>query len=380
MAKILVVPLPEAGHIIPTLRLVEHLRSQGHAVTYLTAPTLRVWIPDSEVRIEPLVTVEEAEEECSGVHIWNLFSGSSESKLRLIKLEAVLRRIQNQESFDFVLLDRCLAKAYQNDIFDPSRVVLFSTSLPDWNAHETPPPNIPTIVFCPECFEVPRFLHPYPRLHYVEPSLRTLEAAPFELPLRTNCPLVLVTFGTQRVKDRRLEDKCKVIVQLAERVPDMEFVLAAPSALGKKLGIASIPRNLLITEKVPQRLALRHAAAFITHGGLGSIKESIMAAVPLIVLPVLNDQPFNAMRVRYHGVGEALFPGKTNVETLERLVREAVGGRFDESLHRMRSRFMAMERGAISRLLISAHLANIENGAKPDFGDAHPAATPRPNG
>jgi UDP:flavonoid glycosyltransferase YjiC (YdhE family) len=380
MAKILVVPLPEAGHILPTIGIARHLHDKGHAVTYLTAPSLRSWIADSGAQLEPLISVDEGEEHVSGVHIWTLFADGDETKLRPIKLEAMLRRIQSRENYDFVLLDRLLARAYRHEFLPPSGVVLFSTSLPDWNTREPSHPDLPTIVFCPECLEVPKFRHPYPRLHYVEPSVRPMDDTVLDFKsVRNERPLVLAAFGTQGVKDRRLENKCQLVTEVAERLPQFQFVLAAPAVLGKNLFPTSLPENLIAVERAPQRLLLQHAAAFISHGGLGSIKEAVVAGVPMIVLPALNDQPFNAMRIRFHGLGDALFPERQTVDALQELLQKAIDGTFQEGLQRMQAQFQAMERAALSQMLIDAHLASAGNAATQNSLDVPRAATLPPS-
>jgi UDP:flavonoid glycosyltransferase YjiC (YdhE family) len=380
MAKILVVPLPEAGHILPTLGVARHLQRQGHAVTYLTAPSLRGWLAGSGAQLEPLISLDDGQEHVSGVHIWTLFADGDETKLRPIKLEAMLRRIQSRENYDFVLLDRLLARAHREELFHPSRVVLFSTSLPDWNTPEPSHPNLPTIIFCPESFEVPKFRHPYPRLHYVEPSVRPLDNCTIDFPdAKDDRPLALAAFGTQGVKDRRLAKKCLLVAELAERLPQFQFLLAAPAVLGDNLLPGPPPTNLTIVERAPQRQLLQRAFAFICHGGLGSIKEAILAGVPMIVLPALNDQPFNAMRVRFHGLGDAVFPEKQTVDAVEELVRNAVGGAFSTGLQRMQSQFLAMERAALSHVLIDSHLAGIENASRADSANGLHTATPPPS-
>lgn len=58
-------------------------------------------------------------------------------------------------------------------------------------------------------------------------------------------------------------------------------------------------------KSVPQLKILQHAAVFITHGGLNSIKESIETETPMLVYPVSSDydQNGNAARVVYHNLG-----------------------------------------------------------------------------
>ena len=57
--------------------------------------------------------------------------------------------------------------------------------------------------------------------------------------------------------------------------------------------------------KVPQLLVLDNADLHITHGGLGSIKESIYYEVPMLVYPLdlVYDQNGNGLKVEHHGLG-----------------------------------------------------------------------------
>lgn len=54
-----------------------------------------------------------------------------------------------------------------------------------------------------------------------------------------------------------------------------------------------------------------------------------MAGVPMIILPSVFDQPYNAMRVRYHKLGEAIFPEHCNTNTLEDALLHALSGEYD---------------------------------------------------
>lgn len=63
--------------------------------------------------------------------------------------------------------------------------------------------------------------------------------------------------------------------------------------------------NVYLFKSVPQVDVLEHTDLFITHGGLGSIKEAIDAEVPMLMYPVHRDyDPIgNSARVVYHGMG-----------------------------------------------------------------------------
>lgn len=59
--------------------------------------------------------------------------------------------------------------------------------------------------------------------------------------------------------------------------------------------LPDLPRNIKISSWLPQKAILEHSAtkAFITHGGLGSIAESVYFGVPIIAIPFFGDQKKN---------------------------------------------------------------------------------------
>jgi UDP:flavonoid glycosyltransferase YjiC (YdhE family) len=67
---------------------------------------------------------------------------------------------------------------------------------------------------------------------------------------------------------------------------------------------------------VPQLDVLRYTDAFISHGGLNSIKEAIDQAVPMLVYPgeSVMDPPGNSTRVVYHEIG---LRGDMKIDTVE---------------------------------------------------------------
>ena len=68
----------------------------------------------------------------------------------------------------------------------------------------------------------------------------------------------------------------------------------------------SLSDNIHIYERVPQLEVLQKADLFITHGGMNSVNEAIYFGVPMIVLPIGNDQPTVAKQVQACGLGQEL--------------------------------------------------------------------------
>lgn len=89
-------------------------------------------------------------------------------------------------------------------------------------------------------------------------------------------------------------------------------------------GMGDVPTNFLPVTVVPQLDVLPLCSAFITHGGMGSVMESIVYNVPMIVVPAFGDQIENADSVQRTNMGFGFrHPFKTlTVETLGKAVTE----------------------------------------------------------
>lgn len=61
-----------------------------------------------------------------------------------------------------------------------------------------------------------------------------------------------------------------------------------------------------VTDFAPQQWALEKADAVVTHGGLNTVMDAIVARTPMLVMPIGFDQPGVAARVSYRGLGVQL--------------------------------------------------------------------------
>lgn len=64
-----------------------------------------------------------------------------------------------------------------------------------------------------------------------------------------------------------------------------------------------VPENVEVREFVPARDVLARAAIHVTHGGCGSVHESLLAGVPMVCLPQAYDQFSLSQRVELLGAG-----------------------------------------------------------------------------
>jgi UDP:flavonoid glycosyltransferase YjiC (YdhE family) len=117
--------------------------------------------------------------------------------------------------------------------------------------------------------------------------------------------IIYVAFGTYGSKIEQLSAIMKFIKKVdavASINPEYLFVIAA-KVDKKYLGTN---QNVLLYNRVPQMAVLRLSDLFITHGGLGSVKEAIETMCPMIVctLDKVWDQTGNGAKVKHHGLGE----------------------------------------------------------------------------
>lgn len=70
----------------------------------------------------------------------------------------------------------------------------------------------------------------------------------------------------------------------------------------------NLPENIHHAEFEPLDKLLSQSAAFIYHGGIGSLAQATAAGVPQLVMPMSLDQPDNADRIKKLGVGDFVLP------------------------------------------------------------------------
>ncbi len=74
-----------------------------------------------------------------------------------------------------------------------------------------------------------------------------------------------------------------------------------PENLGRLLG------NPIVVEYAPQLELLQKATLTITHAGLNTTLESLSNGVPMVAIPITNDQPGVAARISWTGTGEVVY-------------------------------------------------------------------------
>ncbi len=171
----------------------------------------------------------------------------------------------------------------------------------------------------PVGFDFPR-QHLPPHFHYVGPLSDAAARPDVDFPYErlTGQPLIYASLGTLQ---NQLPAVFRQIIDACDSLP-VQLVLSlgrAGSEVRDKL-----PTGALVVDYAPQLQLLERAALCITHGGLNTTLESLRCGVPLVAIPIANDQPGVAARIVHVGVGELVPLKQLSSERLRRAVRRVL--------------------------------------------------------
>jgi MGT family glycosyltransferase len=154
----------------------------------------------------------------------------------------------------------------------------------------------------PDVFEFPR--RGLPRhVRFVGPLQLSVgyQPVPFPWERLDGRPLIYASLGTLQ---NRVAGMFRVIAEACEGL-DAQLVIStghgvAPDALGE------LPGDPVVVSYAPQVDLLRRSTVAVTHAGLNTVLEALGTGLPMVAVPVTNDQPGIAARVAWVGAGEAI--------------------------------------------------------------------------
>lgn len=186
----------------------------------------------------------------------------------------------------------------------------------------------------PPFFDYPRRYLP-PHFHYTGPwhDMRVRPAVPFPFEKLDGRPLIYASMGTLQNQIQR------VFREIARACEGLNAQLVISLGGGAKPELVALPGNPLVVGFAPQLELLARAALTITHAGLNTVLESLSCGVPMVTIPVGNDQPGVAARVKWLGVGEVLPLRRLRADRLRRLVKKVL----EEEQYRLQARRLAAE-------------------------------------
>lgn len=79
-----------------------------------------------------------------------------------------------------------------------------------------------------------------------------------------------------------------------------------------------LPSSIFAASYTPFGPLLRHSAAFVHHGGIGTLSQGFSAGIPQLLMPMAHDQPDNARRLVRLRAGAFLNPSRFTPENVSR--------------------------------------------------------------
>ena len=361
MGKVLFFNFPGEGHVNPTIALVEELVKKGEDVVYYCVEEYKNKIEKTGALFRPyenftrnIDPMKRLTEKIDPLDML-LFMGRSMDKI----IEDVLNEI-SEEKYDYVIYDNnfaagwiiadvlgipkissCTTFAINEEIFSAlikSRGEMDKTSpryreieeistkwkhkygviLSDRQNLMSCPGDI-TIVFTSKLYQ------PYAdkfdeSFIFVGPSIaprKDVETLPLKI-IPSN-KLIFISMGTVFNQQPELYTICFKAFQ--------ESQATVVLSVGKQTDIRQfkdIPPNFIVRNYVPQLEILQQADVFITHGGMNSSSEGLYFGIPLVVIPVMGDQPIVANRIEELGAGLQLNRQELDAITLRNTTEQVL--------------------------------------------------------
>ncbi len=189
--------------------------------------------------------------------------------------------------------------------------------------------NVPELLIAPQGLEFTTQKQPYQhylglmvdveRVETINESVSVLLAS-----LPAERKLIYCSLGTlygDYGNKKSIVQFFKNLLIVATQLPDCEFIISLSDTFRTQL--SGVPFNVHFFDYLPQIAILKRCTVFVTHGGLNSIRESIALAVPMLVYPVdlRWDQPGNAAKVAFHGLGLQGNMAKDNAQQIETKIK-----------------------------------------------------------
>jgi zeaxanthin glucosyltransferase len=161
----------------------------------------------------------------------------------------------------------------------------------------------------PQCFH---FTGPYSR-----PDSREPASFPFEK--LTGQKLIYASMGTLQ---NQLSEVFEKIAQACVGL-DAQLVIALGGG-SDPASLPNLPGSPLVVGYAPQLELLQKATLTITHAGMNTALESLSNGVPMVAIPIANDQPGVAARIAWTGTGEVITLGKLTSSRLQAAVKRVL--------------------------------------------------------
>ena len=172
----------------------------------------------------------------------------------------------------------------------------------------------------PALLEFPRKKLPH-WFHFTGPYhySGTREPVSFPWDKLTGQPLIYASMGTLQ---NRLIDVFDKIAAACEEL-DAQLVISLGGSATPEF-LPNLSGNPLVVEYAPQLEILQKASLTITHAGMNTTLECLTNGVPMVAIPIANDQPGIAARIAWSGTGETIPLNRLTVARLRTAISKVL--------------------------------------------------------
>ena len=181
-------------------------------------------------------------------------------------------------------------------------------------------PALAFIAQQPAFFDYPREVLPK-CFHYTGPWHDPVgggEPAQFPWEKLDGRPLIYASMGTLQ---NRLQ---KIFETIAKACAGLDAQLVLSLGSRDQSPGAAFAAAPIVVSFAPQIELLKRTTLTITHAGLNTALESLSQGVPMVAIPVTNDQPGVASRLEWLGVAEVAAPSRLSAKRLEAAIRRVL--------------------------------------------------------
>lgn len=194
--------------------------------------------------------------------------------------------------------------------------------LPSYSLHNDPYSKLAILSQLPAELEFPRTALPE-YFHFTGPfhdsSYQEQESSGFPFEKLTGQPLIYASMGT-------LQNRQQQIFQcIAEACMGLNAQLVI--SLGYSINwesLQELPGSPLVVEYAPQLELLKKASLTITHAGINTVLHSLSNGVPMVAIPITNDQPGVGTRLAWTGAGEVVPLSRLSVRNLRAAIQQVL--------------------------------------------------------
>ena len=194
----------------------------------------------------------------------------------------------------------------------------------------------------PAFFDFPRTRLPR-WFHYTGPwhDHASGDAIPFPWERLDGRPLIYASMGTLQ---NRLEFIFSMIAAASDGL-DAQLVISLGSREQDAEGLAArFAGKPIVVPFAPQIALLERATLSITHAGLNTALVSLSRGLPMVAIPITNDQPGVASRLEWLGVAEVIQPNRLSAPRLRAALERVLGDpRYREKARRHQAEIAGLD-------------------------------------